>query len=162
DFVEWFIRRIFNTPHSTKQIEDALGWAHETDAETLLASTVADMAAPATRREQLALARRVRCPVSVITAPDDKTTAPAEASALVPDLHIDWLPQHPVTRVLQDEGEHIHPASQHLASESRHIECESAEHDLHCFQAWRRMDEILVSNFMVFHDLVRDRAYDLW
>ena len=33
---------------------------------------------------------------------------------------------------------------------------ESAEHDLHCFQAIRRMDEILVANFMVFHDVVRD------
>ena len=39
---------------------------------------------------------------------------------------------------------------------------ESAEHDLHCFQAWRRMDEILVANFMVFHDLVREEHYDLW
>lgn len=26
DFVEWWMRRIFNTPHSTKQIEDAMGW----------------------------------------------------------------------------------------------------------------------------------------
>ena len=33
DFVEWWMRRIFNTPHSTKQIEDAIGWALETDAE---------------------------------------------------------------------------------------------------------------------------------
>ena len=30
------------------------------------------------------------------------------------------------------------------------------------FQALRRMDEILVANFMVFHDLVRDEPYDLW
>ena len=44
------------------------------------------------------------------------------------------------------------------ASESGHFESESAEHDLHCFHAWRRMDEILVSNFMVFHDLVRERS----
>src|SRR5439155_11189667 len=85
-----------------------------------------------------------------------------ELRALVPDLQIDWLAQHPVTRVLQDEGERIHPASAHLANESRHIESESAEHDLHCFQAWRRMDEILVANFMVFHDLIRDTPYDLW
>jgi hypothetical protein len=41
-------------------------------------------------------------------------------------------------------------------------ESESAEHDLHCFQAIRRMDEILLSNFMVFHDLVREEPYDLW
>jgi predicted glycosyltransferase len=49
-----------------------------------------------------------------------------------------------------------------LANESGHIESESAEHDLHCFQAIRRMDEILLANFMVFHDLVRDEHYDLW
>ena len=38
----------------------------------------------------------------------------------------------------------------------------AAEHDLHCFQAWRRMDEILLANFMVFHDLVEEDPYDLW
>jgi len=81
---------------------------------------------------------------------------------LVPGLEIDWLAQDPVTRVLQAEGERIHPASAELANESSHIESESAEHDLHCFQAWRRMDEILVSNFMVFHDVVEDDPYDLW
>ena len=85
-----------------------------------------------------------------------------ELRLLHPDLEIDWLAQHPVTSVLEARGERIHPASAHLASESTHIECESAEHDLHVFQAWRRMDEILVSNFMVFHDLVRDDPYDLW
>ena len=85
-----------------------------------------------------------------------------ELRALVPDLQIDWLAQDPVTRVLAGEGERIHPASAELANESAHIESESAEHDLHCFQAWRRMDEILVANFMVFHDLVEADAYDLW
>jgi predicted glycosyltransferase len=79
-----------------------------------------------------------------------------------PDIEIDWLAQHPVTRVLQAAGERIHPASALLANESSHIERESAEHDLHCFQAIRRMDEILLSNFMVFHDLVRDEPYDIW
>jgi len=38
--MQWFIRRAFNTPHSSKQIEDAIGWALETNAETLIASTV--------------------------------------------------------------------------------------------------------------------------
>ena len=66
------------------------------------------------------------------------------------------------TAVLEARGERIHPASGLLANESHHIESESAEHDLHCFQAIRRMDEILLSNFMVFHDLVRDEQYDLW
>src|SRR5438445_3041790 len=85
-----------------------------------------------------------------------------ELRTLHPDLEIDWLAQHPVTAVLQARGERIHPASAFLANESRHIETESAEHDLHCFQAIRRMDEILLSNFMVFHDLVRYEQYDLW
>jgi pimeloyl-ACP methyl ester carboxylesterase/predicted glycosyltransferase len=85
-----------------------------------------------------------------------------ELRRLEPDLQIDWLAQDPVTRVLAAEGESIHPASTHLANESRHIESESAEHDLHCFQALRRMDEILAANFMLFHDIVRDERYDLW
>jgi pimeloyl-ACP methyl ester carboxylesterase/predicted glycosyltransferase len=85
-----------------------------------------------------------------------------ELRRLMPELEIDWLAQHPVTRVLEGEGERIHPLSAELANESRHIESESAEHDLHCFQAWRRMDEILLANFMVFHDIVREHEYDLW
>jgi pimeloyl-ACP methyl ester carboxylesterase/predicted glycosyltransferase len=239
DFAEWFVGQIFTTPHSTKQIEDGVGWALETDAEAMIASILGEDAAPMKRRDQLALARRVRCPVLVISAPDDALTPHADAKALatatggelvtipdgghnpqarkpvavnralhalaeperrdptlhrpygrpralfvsspiglghaqrdvaiarelralVPDLQVDWLAQHPVTAVLENEGETIHPASRHLASESRHIESESAEHDLHCFQAWRRMDEILIANFMVFHDVVREQQYDLW
>jgi predicted glycosyltransferase len=85
-----------------------------------------------------------------------------ELRTLVDGVEIDWLAQDPVTRVLEREGERVHPASRWLANESSHIESESAEHDLHCFQAWRRMDEILITNFMVFHDVVREDRYDLW
>ena len=85
-----------------------------------------------------------------------------ELRQLHPDLEIDWLAQHPVTAVLEAEGERVHPMSTELANESHHIESESAEDDLHRFQAWRRMDEILLSNFMVFHDVVREESYDLW
>jgi pimeloyl-ACP methyl ester carboxylesterase/predicted glycosyltransferase len=85
-----------------------------------------------------------------------------ELRHLHPDLEIDWLAQDPVTRVLEAEGERIHPASAFLANESRHIESESAEHDLHCFQAWRRMDEILLANFMVFHEVAEREQYDVW
>jgi pimeloyl-ACP methyl ester carboxylesterase/predicted glycosyltransferase len=77
------------------------------------------------------------------------------------DVHVDWLAQHPVTRVLEGANETLHPASTWLASESGHIESESGEHDLHCFEALRRMDEILVNNFHVFDDVVRDGDYDL-
>jgi pimeloyl-ACP methyl ester carboxylesterase/predicted glycosyltransferase len=85
-----------------------------------------------------------------------------ELRGLHPDLQVDWLAQDPVTRMLEAEGERIHPASLHLANESKHIESESAEHDLHCFHAIRRMDEILAANFMLFHDVVREDRYDLW
>ena len=64
--------------------------------------------------------------------------------------------------MLEACGEHIHPASARLANESRHIAAESREHELNVFQAWRRMDEILLANFMVFRDVVRDEPYDLW
>ena len=239
DFLEFFFSQVFIEPHSTKQREDAIGWALETDAETMVASQVAGrLPDEASVRE---LADQVRCPVLVIHGREDAvrphesgaalaeliggafvslegsghnphardpvkvnlllrdfiqsrrtptsawTRAKArgrralyisspiglghaqrdvaiarELRALVPDLQIDWLAQDPVTRVLAGEGERIHPASAELANESAHIESESAEHDLHCFQAWRRMDEILVANFMVFHDLIEADAYDLW
>ena len=84
-----------------------------------------------------------------------------ELRKLHPDLEIDWLAQHPVTAVLEERGERIHPLSAELASESGHITAESFEHDLNAFQAIRRMDEILVANFMVFHDAVETGEYDL-
>jgi pimeloyl-ACP methyl ester carboxylesterase/predicted glycosyltransferase len=82
--------------------------------------------------------------------------------ARVPGLEIHWLAQHPVTTVLEHRGETIHPASADLASEARHIDREAGEHDLHAFQAIRRMDEILCANYMVFDELVHDEAFDLW
>jgi pimeloyl-ACP methyl ester carboxylesterase len=85
-----------------------------------------------------------------------------ELRQLRPDVEVDWLAQHPLTELLERRGEHVHPASAHLANESAHIESESAEHDLHAFQTIRRMDEILVNNFMVFADLVEERPYDAW
>jgi predicted glycosyltransferase len=85
-----------------------------------------------------------------------------ELRRLHPGLAIEWLAQDPVTQVLAAAGETVHPASRFLASESRHIESESAEHDLHCFGAYRRMDEILVANFGVFDDVVAEDHYDLW
>ena len=84
-----------------------------------------------------------------------------ELRDLHPDVEIDWLAQHPVTAVLETHGERIHPLSNELASESGHIAAEAAGHDLNAFQAIRRMDEILVANFMVFHDAIADGEYDL-
>jgi len=236
-FLEFFFSRVFNEPHSTKQIEDGVGWGMETTPETLIATA----SAPGTSREEvLELCARVQCPVLVVHGSADEITPhprgaelaratggtlvtlegsghaphardPVKVNQLlrdfisgpmppavwtrgrnrpkralyisspiglgharrdvaialelrrqVPGLEIDWLAQHPVTRVLEAEGERIHPASALLASESGHIERESAAHDLHAFQAIRRMDEILIANFMVFRELVGHESYDLW
>jgi pimeloyl-ACP methyl ester carboxylesterase len=78
-----------------------------------------------------------------------------------PDLEIDWLAQHPVTEVVAERGERLHPASRFLAGESAHIEAEAGEHDLHAFRAIRRMDEILLANFHVFADVAEAERYDL-
>jgi pimeloyl-ACP methyl ester carboxylesterase len=122
--------------------------------------------APKVRTWTRALNRRRRAlyvssPIGLGHARRDVAIA-RELRKLHPDLEIDWLAQHPVTTVLEAEGERIHPASAELANESAHIESESAEHDLHAFQAIRRMDEILVANFMLFLDVVREENYDLW
>ena len=77
------------------------------------------------------------------------------------DLDVAWLAQSPVTRMLSAIGEDVHPASRHLLSESDHVESEAGEHDLHAFQAIRRMDEILIANFMVFAEVVEDDPPDL-
>jgi pimeloyl-ACP methyl ester carboxylesterase/predicted glycosyltransferase len=236
-FLEFFMSRIFTEPHSTKPIEDCVGWGLESTGEMLVAAQYGPGLEAEEARE---LAARVRCPVLVIHGTDDAITSftrgvamaeqtggevvllegsghaphvrdpvkvnhllrdfvkPAppprrwtrgksrrkralyisspiglghaqrdaaiaeELRKLHPDLEIDWLAQHPVTKVLEARGERIHPASAYLANESGHVESESAEHDLHCFQAIRRMDEILLANFMVFDDLVREEQYDLW
>jgi predicted glycosyltransferase len=102
----------------------------------------------------------ISSPIGLGHAPRDVAIADA-LRILHPDLEIDWLAQHPVTAVLEARGERVHPASAWLASESAHIASESAGHSLHAFQAIRRMDEILIANFMVFHDVVEAGEYDL-
>jgi pimeloyl-ACP methyl ester carboxylesterase/predicted glycosyltransferase len=236
-FLEFFFERVFTEPHSTKAIEDCVGWGLESTAEMLTTAQCAAQLKPDAARK---LASQVRCPVLVIHGSEDAVVsvtrgislaeqaggsvvvldgsghaphvrdpvkvnrllrefacAPSvptrwerarsrrkralfvsspiglghaqrdaaiadELRKLHPDLEIDWLAQHPVTKVLEARGERVHAASRCLASESAHIESESAEHDLHCFQAIRRMDEILLANFMVFHDVIHEQDYDLW
>ncbi len=237
-FLEFFLPKCFNEPHSTKQIEDGIGWALETSPETLADTTRGiSYGGSGPFLERVA---RVRCPTLVIHGDQDLVRPHAQGAALAretggtlvtlegsghipdardpvkvnlllrdfvcpppppgrwarvssrrrralyisspiglgharrdvaiadelrklhPDLEIEWLAQHPVTSVLSERGERIHPLSAELASESAHWQSETRSHDLHCFQALRRMDEILLANFMVFHDIVRDEQYDLW
>jgi pimeloyl-ACP methyl ester carboxylesterase/predicted glycosyltransferase len=242
-FVEFFWSQIFPEPHSTKQIEDGIAFALDTDPETISASQVSALGYR-DREGVEALCRSVDCPVLVVHGTDDNIvpfewgvrvaeltgaqfvrldgsghapqarepvlinlllrefaervagTPPASRSRTrslarpkralfvsspiglghawrdvaiadelrrqVPALEIHWLAQEPVTTVLRARNETIHPLSAALASEAEHIDREAGEHDLHAFQALRRMDEIFAANFMVFNDLVRSEAFDLW
>jgi predicted glycosyltransferase len=122
------------------------------------------MSAPRTTWTNALVRRRralyISSPIGLGHAQRDVAIAD-ELRKLHPDLEIDWLAQHPVTAVLESRHERIHPMSAELASESAHITAESSEHDLNAFQAIRRMDEILIANFMVFHDVVEAGEYDL-
>ncbi len=243
DFTEFFFRKMFSEPHSTKQIEDCVGWAHEITPQVLADTTAGRLGCDGAVCEPVApLARQVTCPVVVVHGTEDRirpaafgerlaeltggelvllehaghgpsardpvkvnhliaafvdrfvpptprttwvraarrppkalylsspiglghaqrdVAIAAELRARRPELQIDWLAQNPVTRVLAQHGEQVHPASAWLRNESGHIEHEAGEHDLHAFQAIRRMDEILVHNFMVFDEVVADGGYDL-
>ncbi len=79
-FVDWFISRCFSEPHSTKAVEDGVGWALETDPETLIATALAPWhgGRPVLRK----LARALACPVLVIHGTRDKITPPRDGRAL--------------------------------------------------------------------------------
>jgi pimeloyl-ACP methyl ester carboxylesterase len=250
-FVEFFMDQLFNEPHSTKPIEDTVGWGLETDPETMIRTqeavylgTPRRAGSEQRRATVLDLAGQVRCPCLVVHGTADRIVPIASGERLaevlscpmvamvgsghmpgardpvrfnlvvrdfvesvvprpaerrvwvrprerrpralwisspiglghvlrdlaiaravrerVPDLQIDWWAQPPVTAVLEAEGETVHPVSTQMASESAHWESEANAHDLHAFQAYRRMDEIFVGNYMLFDDVVHDTHYDLW
>ena len=66
-FAEFFFSQVFTEPHSTKPIEDCVGWASDTDAETLIAAEVAALDEARTTR----LCAAVRCPVLVVHGDED-------------------------------------------------------------------------------------------
>ena len=82
-------------PHSTKQIEDSVGWTLETDADTITASYRAPFLVPppewgrrATDEGRgLAFARRVRCPALVVHGTADAIVPIAAAQRLAGLLH---------------------------------------------------------------------------
>jgi pimeloyl-ACP methyl ester carboxylesterase/spore coat polysaccharide biosynthesis predicted glycosyltransferase SpsG len=78
-----------------------------------------------------------------------------------PDVTVDWLAQSPVTRLLEKEGEAVHPASEAMLSEVAHVAREADGHGLNAFQCLRRMDAILTANFCRFQEVVERERYDL-
>jgi pimeloyl-ACP methyl ester carboxylesterase/predicted glycosyltransferase len=85
-----------------------------------------------------------------------------ELRARVPDLEIDWLAQQPTRRALEAAGERVHPASDRLLSEVAAIDAWGGDHELWVFEAIRRMDEVLVANYLTFRDVAHGDTYDLW
>jgi pimeloyl-ACP methyl ester carboxylesterase len=71
DFLEFFFGECFSEPHSTKPIEDCIGWGLETDPETLLLIEDAKGLGDAGGTTE-ALAAAVRCPVLVLHGTDDR------------------------------------------------------------------------------------------
>ena len=130
---------------------------------TCCCATSSRRAPPAPRRwpRAIARARSGRCyissPIGLGHARRDVAIAD-ELRKLHPDLEIDWLAQDPVTRVLAARGERIHPASALPGQRVRATSRASRRARPALLPGLRRMDEILVANFMVFHDLVRRRA----
>ena len=78
-FLEFFFSRIFTEPHSTKPIEDCIGWGLETSGETLVTAQAGRGLEPGEARE---LARRVRCPVLVIQGDGDALVSVTRGQAL--------------------------------------------------------------------------------
>jgi pimeloyl-ACP methyl ester carboxylesterase len=78
-YLRFFFSRCFTEAHSTKQIEDAVGWGNEIGAETLL---LGEYAAGLTADETLELAARVRCPVLVVVGDKDAISGPGPGIAL--------------------------------------------------------------------------------
>jgi pimeloyl-ACP methyl ester carboxylesterase len=80
EFVTFFAGRIFTEPHSTKQIEDAIGWALEIDGETLTAAHLGLECCDAASTQRLG--ERQTRPVLVIHGTDDAVRGHAEGVAL--------------------------------------------------------------------------------
>lgn len=78
-FLEFFFGQCFTESHSTKQIEDAVDWGSETDAETLiLTNEGSGLDEEETRR----LCAAIRCPTLVIQGDQDAVTGPGRGFAL--------------------------------------------------------------------------------
>ena len=80
DFAEHFIRNIHSEPHSTKQIEDGIGWANDTSGAVLV-KTVEARAIPPQFDVSEAMYRKIRCPMLIIHGDNDQIQPYARAKA---------------------------------------------------------------------------------
>ncbi len=68
EFARWFFEQAFSEPHSTKAIEDTVGWATETGPSVLEAEAMR----PGPRRPVAELLAALRCPTLVVHGTDDR------------------------------------------------------------------------------------------
>lgn len=81
DFLEFFMRRVNNERHSTKQLEDMLEWAHTGDGD-MLAMTLQDHESDYLTED---VYRNARCPSLIVHAEND-AISPIEASRRIAEL----------------------------------------------------------------------------
>jgi pimeloyl-ACP methyl ester carboxylesterase len=101
-FTEWFFGQVFSEPHSTKQIEDCVGWALDTDPETIIiaersaymASPAAFGARPPDEPPGLPFAKRARCPSLVIHGDDDRIIPISAGRRLAEEIGADFVVLH--------------------------------------------------------------------
>ena len=80
EFLEYFFSQMFTEPHSTKQIEDCVGWGLEIEPETLIESCEAlGLCGLKSFRD---ICVRVRCPVLVLHGDEDAIRPHAQGAAL--------------------------------------------------------------------------------
>lgn len=80
-FAEFFFGQVFPEAHSTRQAENGVEWALETDGETLVA-TRSSARRVLTAEELRACAARVTCPSLVIQGDGDRIVSPKDSHEL--------------------------------------------------------------------------------
>ncbi len=88
-YLEFYFSRIFSEPHSTKQIEDSVGWGLETDPGTMLLGL--DAVWENDHDRALELCSKIRCPTLVIQGTADEVVGPDRGpavSALIDDARL--------------------------------------------------------------------------
>jgi pimeloyl-ACP methyl ester carboxylesterase len=79
-FLEFFFGQTFTEPHSTKQIEDAIGWGQQTDPQTILRGMDAEWFNDLD--SALRLCAKVPCPTLVIQGSEDAVVGRARGAAV--------------------------------------------------------------------------------
>jgi pimeloyl-ACP methyl ester carboxylesterase len=79
-FLEFFFAQAFTEAHSTKQIEDAVGWGLQTDPQTIVRGVQAQW--PHDRATALQLCAQVQCPTLVIQGSQDAVVGAARGGAV--------------------------------------------------------------------------------